>query len=331
MDSVVRHDRHIECQTKAAQDQTIRFAFVLFDGFCLIDLATAISALGAANRVAGRELYSWTIASPDGQPVNCSNGVAYPVDMALADVPPRVRAVLFAFDAPLRHDAPATLAWLRKAARGGAMIGAFGTAAVILARAGILSGREFTLHWTAQPLFAELFPDLRPQNTLFTIDERIFSCAGGQATGDMMIAILSQDVDHAFGVRVADYLLGPAPRPADTPQRQATANRYGTRNPHFLAIMDAIHADEMCELTINDLLETQRVSRRQLERLFRQYCNSTPARYLKDLRLDRGRDLLDQTSMSVLDVSVAVGFSSVSNFSNSFAKKFGCTPTRYRL
>ena len=99
----------------------------------------------------------------------------------------------------------------------------------------------------------------------------------------------------------------------------------------FLAIMDAIHADEMCELTINDLLETQRVSRRQLERVFRQYCNSTPARYLKDLRLDRGRDLLDQTSMSVLDVSIAVGFPSVSNFSNSFAKKFGCTPSRYRL
>lgn len=330
----MRHDRHIECQTNVAQDQTIRFAVVLFDGFCLIDLATAISALGAANRVAGRELYSWTIASTDGGPVKCSNGVAYPVNMALAEVPPRVRTFLFAFDATLGHDAPATLGWLRKAARGGAMMGAFGTAAVILAQAGILSGREFTLHWTAQPLFAKLFPDLSPQNTLFIIGGRILSCAGGQSTGDIMIAILSQDVDRAFGVRVTDYLLGPAPRPADTPQRQATANRYGTRNPHPLAIMDAIDAidaDEKCELTINDLLETLRVSRRQLERLFRQYCDSTPARYLKDLRLDRGRDLLDQTSMSVQDVSIAVGFPSVSNFWNSFAQKFGCSPSRYRL
>lgn len=331
MDSAVRYDRRIAKETFPAHDQATLFAFILCEGFCLMDLATAISALGAANRVTGAKRYSWVIVSSDGQSVRCSNGTAYPVGATLADIPARARAFVFAFDNPLRHDEPALLAWLRRAACCGTMMGAFGTGAVVLAKAGVLAGRDFTLHWTAQATFCELFPDHPPQETLFATDGRFFTCAGGQSSGDMMISILSRDVDRAFGVCVADYLLGPAPRPADTPQRQATANRYGTRNPHFLAIMDAIAADETCELTIDELLEEHRISRRQLERLFRQFCNSTPARFLKDLRLDRGRDLLDQTSMSVLDISIAVGFSTVSTFSNSFSQRFGCSPSRYRM
>ncbi|MFV1566700.1 GlxA family transcriptional regulator [Phaeobacter sp. JH20_10] len=327
----MKHDRQIARAPLSTQDQTICFAFILCEGFCLMDLATAISALGAANRVAGTEKYSWTITSSGGQSVCCSNGTAYPVDIKLDDLPLHARAFVFAFDDIMGRHAPEILGWLRKAARRGNMMGAFGTGAVVLAKAGVLTGREFTLHWSARPIFSELFPHYRTQDTLFAKDGRFFTCAGGQSSGDMMISILSEDVDRAFGVRVADYLLGPAPRSAGTPQRQAAANRYGTRNPHFLAIMDAIAADEAGELTIDDLLKKHRISRRQLERLFKQFCNTTPARFLKDVRLDRARDLLDQTSMSVLEISTAVGFATVSNFSKLFSRKFGCSPSRYRM
>lgn len=326
----LKHDPKIEMAGPSARRSPTRFTFVLCEGFCLMDLAIATSALSAANRIAGEPRYDWATASPDGRDVTCSNGVVFPVDAALADVPRGTRAFVMAFDRPFRPVAPDMLSWLRTVARQGRIIGAFGTGAVVLAKAGLLSGRKFTIHWTAHATYSEIDSDRRPQSTLFAIDGRVFTSAGGQSSADMMIAILSRDVNEAFGARVADILLGPTPRPANTPQRQARAVRFGTRNPHFLAIMDAIEADEACEITIGDLLEQQGVSRRQVERLFKKYCNTSPGRYLKDLRLDRARDLLDQTNMSVIDISTAVGFSTASYFSKSFALRFGCTPSRYR-
>ena len=297
----------------------------------MMDLAIATSALSAANRVAATSRYKWVTTSLDGDSVKCSDGMLIPVDAKLSEVSNQTRAFVLAFDDAHQLAPPELLAWLRKTARHGLAFGAFGTGATVLANAGLICGREFTMHWTAHPAYCELNPERPPRSTLFTVDGRLFTCAGGQSSADMMLAILSRDANQAFGARVAEYLLGPAPRSSSTPQRQACAVRFGTRNPHFLAAIDLIDADDTCEITVDDLLANVGVSRRQLERLFRKYCATSPARYLKDLRLDRGRDLLDKTNLQVIEISIAVGFPNVANFSKSFAKKFGCTPSRYRV
>ena len=72
------------------------------------------------------------------------------------------------------------------------------------------------------------------------------------------------------------------------------------------------------------------VSRRQLERLFKQYLNSLPSRYYLELRLVRARQLLQQTSQSILQIGLSCGFSSGPHFSSAYRNHFGITPREQR-
>ncbi|MCQ4437941.1 helix-turn-helix domain-containing protein, partial [Clostridioides difficile] len=72
------------------------------------------------------------------------------------------------------------------------------------------------------------------------------------------------------------------------------------------------------------------VSRRQLERLCRQYLGAMPAKYYLNLRLLKARTQLQRTSKSVVQVSLACGFSSAAHFSNAYRERFGVTPREDR-
>ena len=80
----------------------------------------------------------------------------------------------------------------------------------------------------------------------------------------------------------------------------------------------------------SELARTIKVSSRQLERLFRKYLGRTPTRFYLDLRLDKARQLLQQTDMTVLDVALACGFVSASHFSKCYRERFLRTPRAER-
>ena len=68
------------------------------------------------------------------------------------------------------------------------------------------------------------------------------------------------------------------------------------------------------------------LSRRQLERLFRKHLGRTPAQYYLELRLERARHLLYQTTMPIMNVAFACGFVSASHFSTCYRQMYGKTP-----
>jgi transcriptional regulator GlxA family with amidase domain len=72
------------------------------------------------------------------------------------------------------------------------------------------------------------------------------------------------------------------------------------------------------------------LSRRQLERLFRKHLGRTPAQYYLELRLERARHLLYQTTMPIMNVAFATGFVSASHFSTSYRQLYGRTPRAER-
>jgi AraC family transcriptional regulator, glycine betaine-responsive activator len=106
-----------------------RFAFVLVPNFSMIAFASALEPLRIANRMADRELYSWQIVSRAGGPVRASNACLVMTDQSLADVavgPGRDSPIVIlcsGLGAERIHDRE-LFAWLRRADRAGATIGA---------------------------------------------------------------------------------------------------------------------------------------------------------------------------------------------------------------
>ncbi|MDX1402438.1 MAG: helix-turn-helix domain-containing protein, partial [Kiloniellales bacterium] len=83
-------------------------------------------------------------------------------------------------------------------------------------------------------------------------------------------------------------------------------------------------------LSIAGLSDRVGVSARQMERLFISYFKRTPSQYYRELRLQRARHLLTSSHLSVTEIGVACGFSSMSHFSKCYRNFYGMPPRRER-
>lgn len=84
------------------------------------------------------------------------------------------------------------------------------------------------------------------------------------------------------------------------------------------------------KISLSDLAKTIGISPSGLIKKFRKQLGITPQRYLSELRLQRAKDLLTNTALSVSQISEETGFESVYYFSKFFKKETGDSPSEYR-
>lgn len=303
--------------------------FLLLPGFSMMGLMAAIEPLRVANRFRG-ELYRWRLLSLDGAAVAASNGMSLNVDTALEL--PAAGASLFvvagfeplaSFDARLAH-------WLHRAEREGVLLGGIDTGSFVLAEAGLFAGQRLTLHWEAIEAFQERYPRLAVTQELFEIDGKRITSAGGTASLDLMLTLIGRDHGEELALAVSEQFVLGRIRSRQDHQRMQIASRYDLHNKKLVQVIGEMQRHSEQPLGTRQLAELISVTPRQLERLFRQHLHETPSNFYLGLRLDKARQLLRQTDMSVLEVGLACGFESASYFSRCYRKRFAASPNRDR-
>ncbi|MCV2870750.1 GlxA family transcriptional regulator [Defluviimonas sp. WL0050] len=307
-----------------------RFVFVLLDQFTMLCFACAIEPLRIANRVMGKTAYTWLLAGENGSEVRCSNGAAFKLDMGLEEVN-REDTVLVCggIDVQLATT-KAVVNWLRREARRGVAIGGLCTAAYSLAKAGLLDGKRATIHWENQDSFLEEFDEVKLTKSVFVVDGNRISTAGGTASIDLMLKLIADDHGEDVANAVADQLIYSSIRTDQDTQRLSIPTRIGVRHPKLSQVIQMMEQNIEDPISPADLAEDVGMSTRQLERLFRRYLNRSPKRYYMELRLQKARNLLMQTDMSVINVALACGFASPSHFSKCYRAHYQTTPYRER-
>ena len=296
----------------------------------MMAFASVVEPLRAANQLAGRELYQWRTLSLDGAPVLASNGACLTPAGSLADTGRGdMLCVCAGLGAERFRDAALTRR-LHELARQGMILGGVCTGTIALARAGLLDGYRCTLHWENVEGFVEEFPDLDITATLFEIDRDRLTSSGGTAPMDMMISLVAKQHGEDLAVRVAEFLLHHAVRHPHETQRMPIQHRTGITHPKLLAAIAHMEAYVESPVALNAIAAAVGLSPRQLERLFKQRLGKKPSRYYLELRLQRARLLLQQTSMSVIQVAVASGFSSASHFARCYREFFNRSPRAER-
>ena len=304
--------------------------FLLVPNFSMMAFTAAVEPLRSANRMSGHELFSWHVVTGDGKPVEASNGFTIMPESGIAGASHFPTMIVCAgIDVHLFRDKE-VFSWLRRLARNGAHIGALCTGSHILARAGLLEGYRCTIHWENIPGFAEEFPDIDVTTELFEIDRNRFTCSGGTAALDMMLHMIAPRHGHELTAAVSEQFIHDRIRGPHDHQRMTLQSRLGIRDRKLLSVVGQMEANLEEPLSRAELAESVGLSMRQLERLFRKNLDSTPTHYYLGLRLRLARQLLLQTSMSVLAVALACGFVSASHFSKCYREYFDKTPREER-
>lgn len=307
-----------------------KIGFLLIPNFSMIALMSAIEPLRIANYVTGRDLYEWKLYSGDGDIVSASSGIGVMTEGDISDVDAIPTMLAVAGVGVQAYQNKKVVSALRRLATRGTDVGSLCTATFVLAEAGLLDGYRCTIHWENLPAFAEAYPDIEVSSEIYHVDRNRCTCSGGTAALDMMLHLIAMQHGHELATEVSDELIYDKVREASDQQRMALRLRLGVSHPKLLDVVSHMEENIEFPLSQSDLAKTVGLSTRQLERLFRKYLDRTPTRYYLELRLNRARTLLLQTSMSVLNVALASGFGSASHFSKCYREYFGRTPREER-
>jgi transcriptional regulator GlxA family with amidase domain len=208
--------------------------------------------------------------------------------------------------------------------------GAVGSAVLWLARAGAMDGLRTALPWALYPDTDEVAERAILTPHLFELDGNRITCCGGAASIDFALTLIHAIYGAALEAQIkealcVDRIRGPAER-----QRLALQARFGALQPKLSEAVTLMEANIEEPLATDDIANLVGISRRQLERQFKQYLGSVPSRYYLELRLQRARQLLLDSHHSIVQVGLMCGFSSGSHFSTAYGALFGITPREER-
>lgn len=312
-------------------DGSMSIGFVLIEGYALMSLAAAVEPLRAANHLADKTLYHCRFYSADGGFGASTSGGGFdttPFSHAVSDKLDLVLVV--AGGNPMLYEDAALTRMLRMFNQRGVKLGGISGGSAILAKCGLMAGRRFTVHWTHIDPLTEYAGDLLIERALYVIDRDRYTCAGGVAAIDMMGALIAKDHGWSFARDVSEWFIHPRLRTAEEPQLGRAAQRFKVHHPALEAAIELMTTHVADPLSPAQLAQLCGSSIRQLHRLFSSHFDRSMMSFYRDLRLAKADELLQQTSLSIVDVALLTGFATAAHFTRCYTQKYTVPPSRKR-
>lgn len=307
-----------------------KFGFLLVDDFALLSTAAALEPLRAANMFAPSLAYDVTLLSTAGERAQSSIGAWFDTKPFREVAPQFDILFVVAGGDPARIGGAGLFAWLREADRNGVALGGISGGALLLAKADLLSGRRFTVHWHHYNDFRGLDGASLLERRLFVIDRDRYTCAGGSAPLDMMHAIIARDHGMRFAQRISDWFIQTEVRGADAPQQASMAARYGALPDAVLSTLEMMETHIADPLSQEQLAGLAGVSSRQLRRQFVETLGRSMMEEYRRIRLETARGLIESSRMPLSEVAQITGFVSQTHFSDAYRRMFGQPPSALR-
>ncbi|ASA54604.1 GlxA family transcriptional regulator [Vibrio gazogenes] len=313
------------------QKEVSRIGFLLLNNFTMIALASAVEPLRMANQLSGKELYDWYTITEDGESVAASDGITVTPDISINAAPKLDTLIVVGGVNITRSYTRRQVSWVQSLARKHVNLGGVCTGPYLLADAGVMDGYECSAHWECIAALQEAYPRVSCTNNLFVIDRDRMTSTGGSVPMDMMINMIKRDYGHQLAASISEMFICDRIRGETDYQRIPLRHVLGTAQPKLVEAITLMEANIEETIELDELAAYVGLSRRQLERLFQKYLQCPPSKYYLKLRLFRARQLLRQTSMSIIDIATACGFVSSPHFSKCYRIHIGISPRAERL
>ncbi|QPC42885.1 GlxA family transcriptional regulator [Kaustia mangrovi] len=313
-----------------ADSSPIAVTFLVCSGLSVMCVASALDPIRAANRIAGRQVFSWRIVSLDGEPAMTTCGLPIAVDGAFDPTAPSdIFAIIAGFGADVLTEST-VLAGIRKAAASARMAGGIEAGTWILARTGLLDGHAATTHWEDFEEFATTFPEIRFRPDRYVVDGNFFTAGGASPTFDLMLHLIRTRLGIATALDVSSVFIYDEARAAGDAQPLVSLGRLDAYDPRLAGAVRMMEATVDAPLTTAAIATRQGITARTLETLFRQALGETPGAYYLRLRLNAARRLVRDSRIPLADIAARTGFSSAASFTRAFRKAFGTSPSALR-
>jgi len=298
------------------------------------DLVCPIQVFGAANRLAGKPVYSVEVVT-NGKDlkVQGEGGVLSflaETNYKLLNSP--FDSLLLVCGLGTRNTRDLALfAWLRRVAPTVRRLGSVCVGSFLLAEAGLLNGKRATSHWRFGKEFARRYPLVKVESEpVWVKDENIYTSAGISAGIDLALAWVEEDCGAAIAQEVARELVLFLRRPSGQKQLSVTLSARASEMKAIQELQLWIMENLRKRLSMQVLADRVAMSVRNFERVFTRELGRTPYQYILQARIEAARQQLERTDRGLKQIAAACGFGSADAMRRSFARLVGVAPNQYR-
>lgn len=310
-------------------ERPVTLGFLLFPGFPMACLTSAIEPLRAANEIIGRRAFSWVLLGETDAPVRSSAEVRFTPDALLDQASGLDQLYILSPPNAEFTDPRHTPAVLRRLDRAGVTMGAFSGGIFPLVRSGLMAGHRCSVHWCYDTAFKTEFPQITAEEKVIVRDRRRITASGAGAVFDLMLQLVKEHLGAETVTEVACWFQHPFMRDEDTRQKVPVQRASGTADALPEPIRRAIglfdnHLEE--PLRIPDVAAAVDMSPRHFERLFKRETGQSPLRYYHLVRLKKARQRVLYSNETLSEIAASVGYDRPSSMSRLYAKVFGVSP-----
>ncbi len=307
----------------------LTLGFLMFEGFPMACLTSAIEPLRAANEITGTTEFAWVLLAESMAPVRSSAEVCFTPDQVLDQVGGIDHIYLLApptgsFAEPRHGNAV-----LRRFERAGMTLGAFSGGIFPLARAGVLAGHGCSVHWCYEAAFKAEFPAIEASEAVILRGRRRITASGAGAVFDLMLRLIGERLGREVMTEVACWFQHPFVRDEDARQKVPVQRGAGTSDALPEPIRAAIrifdgHIEEPWRIPA--VAAAVGMSERNFERQFKRETGQSPLIYYRLMRLSKARQRVLYSADSLSEIAASVGYPRSGLMARQYEQAYGVTP-----
>jgi len=205
------------------------------------------------------------------------------------------------------------------------------TGTFLLAEAGLLNGKKATTHWEKCEILGQMYPNTKVDpNSIFVKDRNIYTSAGISSGMDLALALVEEDFGKSTALNVARQMVLYLKRPGSQSQYSSVLTHQHTDYRPIQDICQWIEEHLEENITMEVIAEKCAMSVRNFTRVFTRETGISPGRYIDKLRVETACRYLVDTQLSMKEVAILCGLTSVDNMRKVFLKYISISPMDYR-
>jgi transcriptional regulator GlxA family with amidase domain len=291
----------------------------------LFEVANSLSAEHGGQHPAELQISHWAPSATTGQPEcvfeSCPHQSSKPHCLIF---PPTLEIN------PRKNATDKLLGWAKAQHSSGTLLCSVCGGAFILARTELLNGRSATTHWSYSEVLAASFPEIRVNTDELIIDLGDVVTAGGvMAWLDLGLRLVDRYLGPVVMMKTAQFFLAdPAGR-----QQRFYANFSPSLHHGDAAVLRVqlwLQTMPSESVTIETMARKARLGQRTFLRRFQKTTGLTPTEYVQHVKVQKARELLEFTRLSMKEISWKVGYEDPGAFRKTFQRLLGLSPGEYR-
>jgi transcriptional regulator GlxA family with amidase domain len=296
----------------------------------MMSLASTLDTMRASNRIASRNLFRWKIVTLDGNLARLTCGIPVTAKCKLDEHARGDALFVIAGFNHQTHVSKLESKLIKQVSRQFQVVGGIEAGSWLLARCGLLDGKNATTHWEDLEEFSIQFPRVQLKTDRFVIDGSVFTTGGASPTFDFMLHLIRARYGYPLALEVSSAFIYDSSHSAADTQPRVSLGSLENREPRVAAaihLMDQ-HIDET--ISVAEIARQLKLSTRMLEYLFAQTLDISPGAYYRRLRLQAARRLVVDTRLRMQEIAIRTGFNSLPSFSRMFKHYYQQSPVACR-